>query len=535
MSKSGASVFLSLVMLVCLLTGVCAPSHDAIAGTPDAVVKLDSGLISGSVVGENKDIRVFKGIPYAAPPVGELRWKAPQAVKPWIGIRTCTEFGPAEPQLNTLELVYGAKLGRTSEDCLYLNVYAPAKLSGNFPVMVWIHGGGFTLGEGSTYDGENLARLGAVVVTINYRLGVFGFFGHPELSKESGHDTSGNYGLLDQIAALHWVKRNIAGFGGDTSRVTIFGESAGGASVVYMMVSPLARGLFQRAIVESGAIVGQNSSLSDLEKLGQRFGDQLGAGKQGDPITALRNVSAEELFKKSIAFDNAAPNGGGAFRPIVDGWAVPEGPAAVFQAGRQFNVPLLIGSNGDEGSLFVRAVSIKSMEDYEKAVRAGTANADAALAIYKVSDIADAKTALSRAFTDRMAAGSELLARLSARVNPDTYLYHFTKASNDPRFAGLGAYHAGEIPYIFSGGASLPHFDATDVELGRIISRYWVQFASKGDPNGPGLPDWPRLNQAGDQYIELGAQIRIGTQLVPKNVMDVFGTVPSDDRAAASR
>ncbi|MGH9825028.1 MAG: carboxylesterase family protein, partial [Blastocatellia bacterium] len=218
-------VVLTACLLVCVLPATVSKVQ---AGTraADGVIKIDSGMISGVLAGENKDVSVYKGIPYAAPPVGDLRWKAPQPVKVWAGVRECTEFGNAEPQPNTLEMVYGTKLSKTSEDCLYLNVYVPAKrTSGKLPVMVWIHGGGFTLGEGATYDGENLARLGAIVVTINYRLGVFGFFAHPALSKESGTGVSGNYGMLDQIAALKWVKRNIAAFGGDATRVTIFGES----------------------------------------------------------------------------------------------------------------------------------------------------------------------------------------------------------------------------------------------------------------------------------------------------------------------
>ncbi|HUK91870.1 MAG TPA: carboxylesterase/lipase family protein, partial [Blastocatellia bacterium] len=528
--KTGGRRLVMGIALASLLSVMWAPPGLGAKATPDGVVKLDSGLISGDLGASGKDVRVFKGIPYAAPPVDDLRWKAPQPVKPWIGIRPCNEFGPAEPQLNTLEMVYGAKLSRTSEDCLYLNVYAPAKLSGKFPVMVWIHGGGFTLGEGATYDGENLARQGAVVVTINYRLGVFGFMGHPALTKESGHASSGNYGLLDQIAALHWVKRNIAGFGGDPGRVTIFGESAGGASVVYLMVSPLARGLFQRAIVESGAILGRENSLGDLEKYGERFANQVGAGSDG--LASLRKMSAEELFKKSTAFSQAGLGRGVSFRPIVDGWVVPEEPASVFQAGRQSNVPLMIGCNADEGSLFVRLVNYKTLDDYEKAARTNYPNPDAVLALYKASNVTEARAATSRAFTDGMAAGSVLLARLNSKTNPNTYLYHFTRVGNDPRFAGMGAYHASEIPYVFSGGAAMPHFDATDLALGRAISRYWVQFAAKGDPNQPGLIEWPKLAPAADRYLELGNEIKPAVEMVPKSVMEVFGTVPGDARAS---
>jgi para-nitrobenzyl esterase len=509
-----------VIGVIAVAGGLPAAAAITAAGpSTDGTVKTESGMISGLVVGANKDISVYKGIPYAAPPVGDLRWQAPQPAKPWTGVRECTEFGMAEPQANTLEMVYGTKLSKTSEDCLYLNIYTPAKKrSDKLPVMFWIHGGGFTLGEGATYDGENLARLGAVVVTINYRLGVFGFFAHPALSKQSQNGVSGNYGMLDQIAALKWVKRNIAAFGGDSNRVTIFGESAGGMSVAMLMASPLSTGLFQRAIIESGVGFGPGRRIDDIEKFGEHLADTLGASKASDPIATLRAVSAEDLLKNS-----GAALGGG-FGPAVDGWFLPDDPPAIFAAGKQHNVPLIIGSNHNEGTILLRAVGpMRTAQDYETYVkRSFGADADAVLKLYPASDGKDVMTVADRVFSDRIAAGSEMFAEANARINPKSYLYHFTKSSNAPRFANLGAYHAAEIPYVFASNRDADHFDEKDQALARAVSAYWVRFAATGDPNGPGLAEWPKVGPTSAHYIELGSQIKISTNVVSQQAFDVL-------------
>ncbi|MGH9822911.1 MAG: carboxylesterase/lipase family protein [Blastocatellia bacterium] len=526
MLKKANLVVLTACLLVCGLPGTVTKVQ-AQTRAADGAIKVDSGMISGVLVGENKDVSVYKGIPYAAPPVGDLRWKAPQPVKAWTGVRECTEFGNAEPQPNILEMVYGMKLSKTSEDCLYLNVYVPAKrTSGKLPVMVWIHGGGFYLGEGATYDGENLARLGAIVVTINYRLGVFGFFAHPALSKQSGSGVSGNYGMLDQIAALKWVKRNIAAFGGDATRVTVFGESAGGMSVAMLMVSPLSEGLFHRAIIESGVGFGPARRMNDIEKLGTQLCDSLGVSKDADPIAALRSVSAEDLLKKA-----GAPLGGG-FGPAVDGWFLPDDPAVIFAAGKEHGVPLIIGSNHNEGTILLRAIPMRNTQDYENYVkRAFGAEADAVLKLYPPSEGKDAMSIADRVFSDRIAAGSEMFAESNSKLNPKSYLYHFTKSSNSPRFASLGAYHAAEIPYVFDANRESYHFDDADKTLAKTMSAYWVRFAATGDPNEQGLPEWPKVEGASGRYIEFGTEIKTGSQVVSQQAYEVLSRSGGQSRA----
>src|SRR5580658_7397773 len=307
----------------------------------DAPVKLDSGMVSG-ITGTNPEVRVFKGIPFAAPPTGNLRWRAPQPVAHWDGVRKGDQFGPVCMQQS--------RPGSTpapSEDCLYVNVWTGAKAATERrPVIVWTYGGGFTSGSGSEprYDGEALARKGAVVVTYNYRLGAFGFFAHPELDKESDHHTSGNYAMMDMAAVLHWVQRNISSFGGDPSRVTIDGESAGSMLVSAMVGSPEGKGLFRRAISQSGAWmgigIGKMTTHTQAEEAGVKMAQTLGASS----LAELRAKSADDLLK------NARVAAG----IVVDGWYVPEDLSATFAKGKQNDVDVLVGSNRDEGTFFAR-------------------------------------------------------------------------------------------------------------------------------------------------------------------------------------
>ena len=332
-------------------------------------IKTLSGLITGQAVEKMEDIQVFKGIPYAAPPLGSLRWKAPQPVIPWEGVRACTQYGTPCPQ-RKLPPPFDRDYGKTSEDCLTLNIWSGAKNPDERrPVMVWIHGGGFYGGTASQpdFDGRILAREGVVVVTINYRLGVFGFLAHPELTRESEHQVSGNYGLLDQIAALRWVRDNIAAFGGDPNRVTIFGESGGARSVCFLMVSPLAKGLFQRAIVQSGSLyrgIGHLKKSLDglppMEKEGVRIAKQLGCNnlkelrqKKAEEIIQILNATTAPLLSPPGVL--TIPDGIFISGPVIDGWAVPEDPVKRFENGQQADVPLITGSNQDEASLFLRA------------------------------------------------------------------------------------------------------------------------------------------------------------------------------------
>src|SRR5947209_13478367 len=307
---------------VTIFTAVFVLAMAAAAQITDPI-KVEQGLLSGAT-GKQADVRIYRGIPFAAPPIGDLRWKEPQPPAPWKGVREAKEFSKAcwQTPYPAAAVLYRSELPPLSEDCLYLNIWTAAKSpKAKLPVMVWIHGGGFTRGHADSraYDGESLARKGVIVVTINYRLGIFGFFAHPELTAESKHHASGNYALLDQLAALQWVKKNIAAFGGDPGRVTIFGESAGSWAVNALMASPLGKGLFQRAIGESGGIFSSMPTLSEYEKAGVALGAQMGAQPNG--MKCLRERPAEELLKAGD---------GELARAIVDGWVLPQDVHTIF-------------------------------------------------------------------------------------------------------------------------------------------------------------------------------------------------------------
>ncbi|MCX7825514.1 MAG: carboxylesterase family protein, partial [Verrucomicrobiae bacterium] len=464
------------------------------AGALDDTVKIESGMISGLTVGGSKDVRVFKGIPFAAPPVGALRWKPPQPVKPWEGVRACTESGPWCPQPKPIA---GFAPPKQSEDCLYLNIWTAAKTPGEKrPVMFWIHGGGCTTGSGATptYDGTALARQGVVVVTINYRLGPFGYFAHPLLSKESPQGVSGNYGHLDQIAALQWVRNNIAAFGGDPGCVTIFGESAGAMSVCRLMISPQAKGLFHRAIAQSGGAHGRNRHLREkrgllppMETEGERIAAKLGCDKADNPLAALRAKSAQELLNASMPAQGLYGRGL-KFGPIVDGWTIPEDPGEMFAAGKQHDVPFLVGSNADEGTLFISQMPVQRVMGYKLAVRGVFGrHAEEALRLLPCGSDADVKAAFSRFTTVTAFVGPArmLVKAMGAKQSP-AFLYHFTRVSPSLKRSGLGATHAAEIPYVF--GTLRPTAVEKDRELSKVMSACWVRFAKTGDPNGDGLP-----------------------------------------------
>ncbi len=393
-----------------------------------------------------------------------------------------------------------------SEDCLYLNIWTGAQSAKEHrPVMVWIHGGALTRGSGATpaYDGEALAKKGVVLVTINYRLGVFGFFAHPELTKESDRNSSGNYGILDQIAALEWVQKNIASFGGDPKRVTIFGESAGSWSVNALTASPLAHGLFQRAIGESGASFAPLPTLADAEKAGQRVAQKLGV----DSIAAMRAKPAAEVMKA----------GGEQARANVDGWMLPQQVAAIYAAGKQNDVPLLIGSNADEGTAFTPAV-VKP-EQFKALAKSRFGDmADAYLKIYPAGSDEEAHASSAAAIRDQTF-GWEM--RTWARMQTKTgkskvYVYYFSRVPPGPFGAKLGAYHASEITYVFDNQKSQAEADKA---LTEAMSSYWVNFAATGDPNRKGMLKWPSYNLKTD--LAMGFGDRIATTEVPhKEALD---------------
>ncbi|MGO8837016.1 MAG: carboxylesterase/lipase family protein [Limisphaerales bacterium] len=472
-------------------------------------VSTANGVLEGVVSPDGK-VRTFKGIPYAAPPVGPLRWKAPQPAPPWTGVRRAVDYGPRAMQGHIYDDMVFHDDG-PSEDCLYLNLWMPENPPPtNLPVMVWIHGGGFIAGSSSEprQDAGNLSKKGVLVVSLNYRLGVFGFFAHPELTKESGHDASGNYGLLDQVAALKWVKENIAKFGGDPDNVTIFGESAGSSSVSALMASPLARGLFQRAIGESGAMVGTGRPMKsrvEAEQAGVKFAE---SGLKTTSLEALRALPAGEILKAALKQPQES------FRPIIDGYFLPTNCLSIYGGGGQSHVPLLAGWNRDEGSFksyFTNDAPTVNNYVHRAKARFGT-NAEAFLNVYAAATDAEAKRAAQDFAGDRFTGYSTwkwLELQLETGESP-VFRYEFDQTLPLPANARPGteptAPHACEIEFVFRMLSSkhLP-WRPEDREVSELMASYWTNFAKTGDPNGPGLPPWPAYNrQNGYPVMHLG-------------------------------
>ncbi len=467
-------------------------------------VRLDTGLISGTS-GKDAEVRVFKGIPYAAAPVDKLRWRAPQPAAHWDGVRKADEFGAI-----CMQAAGGrGPAPQMSEDCLFLNVWTAAKSANERrPVMVWLHPGGYTSGSGSSpaYDGENLAKKGVVLVTINYRLGIFGFFSHPELTSESDRHASGNYAFMDQIAALQWVQKNIAAFGGDPRRVTVFGDSAGAASLSNLVGSPLAKGLFQRAIAESGAWLGLSvnpmRTLAEAEQAGLKTAATLGAKS----LAELRAKPAAELLK--------AGRGGG---PVIDGWVLPEDVGKIFAEGKQNDVPILVGSNKDEGTFFIQPAGAERFIEQERR-RFGDL-ADTFFKLYPAGSDEEANASQLAAFRDELGFVMRNWARLQTKTGKSkAYLYYFTHepplAEGSPRGGrGSGATHGAEAQYVFENLLGNRPWTALDRQLADTISSYWVNFATHGDPNGKGLPQWPAYDEKrNSRPMVLGDTVEVGPE-----------------------
>lgn len=489
-----------MVVLIVMTSGVFGQS-------PAPLAKTDAGMVAGKMEGS---VRAFLGIPYAAPPIGDLRWKPPAAPAKWEGMRSAIEFGPRCMQGRIFNDMVFRDPG-PSEDCLTLNVWAPADAK-KLPVMVWMYGGGFQAGGTSEprQDGQNLAKQGVLVVSMNYRLGVFGFLALPQLAAESPKNAAGNYGLMDQTAALEWVYRNIAAFGGDPENVTIFGESAGSFSVGAQMASPLAKGLFHKAIGESGAAFYSQGlpfkTLGERENEDAKFAESALGVKS---LTGLRAVSAEKLLDASLKKGDG--QNGFRFSPDVDGYFLPKAIPAIFAKGRQNDVPLLAGWNHDEGKFAVSgsekptAATLKATAEKEFG-----ALAPEFLKLYSANSDAEALRSIEDFAGDRFIAFStwkwiEAQKRSGKQV---VYRYRFDLSLPAPDTPeGLGAYHSAEIEYVFGqlDSKALP-FRAEDRKLSEQMQRYWSNFARSGDPNGPGLPKWPAYEPgSGWQVMHLSA------------------------------
>ena len=486
-----------------------------------ATVKVEGGLLQGAV---EDGLRVYRGIPYAAPPVGDLRWQPPQPAPKWKGVRAADQFGRACIQTNGAI----ANLPAPSEDCLYLNVWTPAKSAGEkLPVLVWIHGGGFVAGTPAEklYHGEWLAKKGIVFVSVGYRLGVFGFLAHPELSAESPHHVSGNYGILDMIAGLQWVQRNISAFGGDPKKVTIQGESAGAAAVSILCASPLAKGMFRSAIAESGgsfgpvradASFGESEPLASAEK---RAVDWLSSMNIPN-IAELRKIPADNLQKM-------IPHQLGWARPNTDGWVIPGDQYKLYQSGRYNDVPVLTGYNSDEGLLFGNA---KSQEAYVQSVRERYQQfADKILAAYSGGETpAEKWTARNLMRDSSFGWNAWTWARLETKTGKSkVFLYFFSEPAELPRGANSEAYgapHASELPYVFR---QLTEHDRpaptpNDEALSDMMRTYWTNFVKTLDPNGNGLPKWPAYGGAEPQVLQIASGNTNAAPVVNKNGLKVL-------------
>lgn len=468
-----------------------------------ATVRVEEGLLQG--INAN-GLTVYKGIPFAAPPIGDLRWRAPQPAKKWEGIKQADKFAAAPMQ-------GGNPASGKSEDCLYLNIWTPAESEKEkIPVLVWIYGGGFSFGSTSdpVHNGEHLARKGVVLVSIAYRVGQLGFLAHPELSAENPNGVSGNYGLLDMIAGLKWIQKNIAAFGGDPDKVTIFGESAGGIAVSMLCASPLAKGLFHGAISQSGGSFGPTrpttfpgenmKTLKQAHEAGLGFAQQVGVSS----IAEMRNIEAEKL-----------PSGmgmGGAW-PIVDGYVIPDDQFKLYEAGRYNDVPILVGYNSDEGASFSRE---KTPGEYFAGVRLRYGKfSDDLIKAYPAGETTVPKTARDLARDAAFGWQTWSWARLQSRTGKSkVYYYYFDQhpdyPKDSPRY-GYGSPHGQDVAYVFMHlDPSNPQTTESDLEISEAMGTYWTNFAKHGHPNGEGVPNWPVFSEANPVVMYLGPTAHTG-------------------------
>jgi para-nitrobenzyl esterase len=509
-------------------------------------VKTANGMVEGSSE-KSSGIRTFKGVPFASPPVGDLRWQLPQPVKNWKGVLKTAQFGPRCMQRPIFGDM-GFRSNGMSEDCLYLNVWTPAKSSNErLPVLVYFYGGGFVAGDGSEarYQGESMAQKGIVALTVNYRLGVFGFLAHPELTKESPQHASGNYGLLDQSAALHWVQQNIAAFGGDPKKVTIAGESAGSVSVSAQMASPLSKDLIAGAIGESGSIVGTLSAvpLAEGEQNGIKFATNVGATS----LAALRAIPAQQLL------DATAKPGTPYAAPTVDGYFFPKPPIEIYAAGEQAHVPLLVGSNSEEINYFgVLGREKPTLENYRKALqRLYGDKADDVFKLYPASTETEVMEAARDLASDRFISYStwKWLDLSTKTGGKPTYYYNYARprpamrpemgnstaglaggvvksspAAANPLPLSRGAVHSAEIEYAMGNLDSNKVYAWTpdDYKVSKVMQEYFANFIKTGNPNGPGLATWPTFDTGQRMTIDVDTRAELEKVRARYQFLDQF-------------
>jgi para-nitrobenzyl esterase len=498
------------VCLICLqlaCIGILGAQNE-----PRLIVKIRSGLLEGTHFSSNPSDAAFLGVPYAAPPIAELRWKPPQPAPRWSGTRKAESFGSpcSQPPAQWFPYIEG------NEDCLYLNVWTTdLRPDAKRPVLVYFHGGSNTQGYSQmTSLGPPLSQMALVVISANYRLGPFGFLAHPALTAESQRHSSGNYGLLDQLQALRWVKENIREFGGDPDHVTVMGQSAGAVDICLLMASPLSRGLFRGAILESGEC--QDTLNEDIrtpikynlidttgEASGGRLAKDLGVPSGPDILGILRHVPANQILE---AWKN---DPGLHFDAIVDGWVVPKQPSRIFAEGKQMRIPLLVGSNADEATVLGHN-DLKTIDDYKKHLQQDTGKYwNEEYQLYPVSFDADVPTRSVRLETDEFACGAYSIAQAMMKAGEKSYLYYFTYVDPGKR-SRLGAHHGEELFFLSDSFPADWEHTNEDKHLGELLPGYWAEFAKTGNPNFDGAPQWPAFSSNSGDYFELGAHVGPG-------------------------
>ncbi len=506
---------------------------ESVHTSQDRIVITTSGPVKGITV---DSINGYLGIPYAAPPVGNLRWKPPMPPEPWKESRRMNKFGPACPQSQSILI---QKIEEMSEDCLSLNIWTPANSeSESLPVMMFLHGGAFARGRGSEpmYNKTHLVQKGVVLVTVNYRLGAFGFLAHPALTAESPHQSSGNYGIMDQIMALRWIQANIRQFGGNPDNVTIFGQSAGGVSVVTLMTSPLAKGLFHRAIAQSSGYIPTpirhlneaQDGLDSMESLGIKFAERLGIASQANPLEAMRAKTWREVvtvWETTVQNKQLGTRVSGAWmlnHVIVDGYVLQQSPGKAFKSGKQHNIPFMTGTTADEGSIMPLLMDLFTVEKYHAYLeRCFGGQSQKVLALYPAQDDASVPQAASKLLGDSFVSGAWDLARGMSVVQPKTYLYQFIMPPKLFVFQipngkdwkqDFGCYHSAELPYIFH---FLPGSKSKDKDrkLSEAMTGYWTRFALSGDPNGDDAAFWPAYDLSEEKHLTLDNPISVGHHL----------------------